>query len=305
MILLPCPSRPDLDCVASAIAYAEFLTNVKNISAKLWLCGTPDAEAQFYLNLYQNQISFASPSDIKQASGYVLVDYSTTSFFKEPIDNNKVIEVIDHRLFTTPHLEFPHANIQIDAVGAAATLITEYFIQHNTLPSSMSASMLYGAIYTHTLCAQGLLFTDRDRIALDWLSRNFPAAGQAVSNQLAARKQEIINQFPSIILTEMKHEHGTFGPYGISQLEMADGLAFANDHGTAILSCLNQQKHPSFLNLIDLSSNTSHFYMSDGRFGSFIQNHATILEQSEHYICFSPAYMRKQIIPLLNNHPLP
>lgn len=301
MILIPCPVRPDLDCLAGAIGYAEYLRIAKNQNVKAWLCGIPDGEAQFYLDLFKDNISFASSEEITKADNYILVDFSTVDFFPEPIDRTKVIEVIDHRFFNDPQKEFPNARVQLDVVGAAATQIAEFFIDNDYKPQSYIAAMLYGAIFTHTLCANGSLCTDRDRRVLAWLKDNFSEADSYVNAQLQERRQEIIINSPHIFATEMKNEIASFGRYGISQIEIIDANSFWQENSKHIIEFLNEFDYPVCLNLIDLSNNSAVFYYSDSRLGNAVKDNILILSDNDNVLRYSPALMRKQIIPFIKD----
>src|SRR5688572_2688816 len=178
MILLPCPVRPDLDCIAGSLAYAEYL-RAQGKAAKAWLCGTPDGEAQFYLQRFPD-FEFASAGDIAAMRHMVLVDFSDVRYIPQGTNPEDVIEVIDHRFFNNAEKHFFNARIQLDAVGAAATQITEHFMQSNLTPSEASACLLYGAIYSNTLCLKGALCTDRDRAAAEWLKARYPDADRYI-----------------------------------------------------------------------------------------------------------------------------
>ncbi len=123
MIILPAPIRPDLDCIAGALAYAALLKQ-EGQDAQVWMDGVPDGEAQFYLDLFPDH-EFADSTQAKAADSYVLVDFSEASFMPDWFDKSKAIEVIDHRFLHQPQIDFPNAKVELTAVGAAATLIAE------------------------------------------------------------------------------------------------------------------------------------------------------------------------------------
>jgi len=301
MILLPCPVRPDLDCIAGSFSYAEYLQKAKHLEAKLWVCGTPDGEAQFYIDLFRGEIAFANPDDISRARSYILVDFSDVKYIPDTIKPQDVIEVIDHRDFTTPKQDFPNARVQIDPVGAAATQIAEYFMRDSVRPSLAAACMLYGAIYSNTLGLKGQLCTERDLAAAAWLKTIEPKADHYIADQLAARKKETLAQFPDILATEMKIGENRFGTFGISQLEMADGFKFWHSNRKAILDYFDQYSHPVYLGIIDLSINQSLLYFNAAEFASQIQDHPALARMETDVAYFDPAQMRKQIIPYILN----
>ena len=297
MIILPCPKRPDLDCIAGAVAYAEYLTHIENKPARAWICGVPDGEAQFYLDLYSS-INFASDADVAAAKEFVLVDFSVKFILPPQVDPLKVTQVIDHRFFTDPATDFPHAAIQIDGVGAAATQIAEYYMKAQSAPSPHSAAMLYGAIYTHTLCLQSETTTERDKAAVAWLKTYVPDADELVRGQLDRRVHEIISQMPSILKTEMKIETSRFGAYGFTLLELRDAETFWQRYKQDIMDWAASCPHPVVVDIIDPMANRSIFYCADPDYGAALE-HILNPPARDHTMHTHPAWFRKQIIPLL------
>ncbi len=297
MIILPCPKRPDLDCIAGSVAYAEYMRVAKQQDARVWICGVPDGEAQFYLDKF-SELIFATDDEAHNANGFVLVDFSVKHALPESIDPLNVMQVIDHRDFTQPAIDFPNAVVQIDKVGAAATQVAEYFIRDSITPSKPIAAMLYGAIYTHTLCLKSATTTQRDRDAINWLTQHVPDADVLVDAQLKARSDEIIAQMPHILKTEMKTETSRFGAYGFTLLELQHGLKFWQDRQQEIIAWGKAQDYPVMINIIDLLLNESILYSTDNNYITLLE---TVLhtKAQDQVIHVRPAWFRKQIIPLL------
>src|SRR5437764_3310678 len=111
---------PDLDGVASAIGYAEL------IEARAWLPGEMDAEARYVYDRC-GAPRRAADEDVAGCHRFILVDASGLSAFPENVDPHDVIEVIDHRAHHRATIDFPGDAIDIQPVGAAATLIAERF----------------------------------------------------------------------------------------------------------------------------------------------------------------------------------
>ena len=298
MIILPCPIRPDLDCVAGSIAYAEYLTRVKKQKAMAWVCGTPDDEAQFHLNRCPEGIC-ASDKDAEKAIAYILVDFSVKKALPPTVDPARVVQVIDHRLFTQPDQEFPNALLQLEEVGAAATQITEFFMRDALEPSAHVAAMLYGAIYSHTLCLHSTTTTDRDRAAYEWLAQYVPDADHLVKEQMRARTDAIIRQMPQILVTEMKMETSCLSRYAFTQLELYDGLQFWQDYKKDIIAWTQTNKFPTVVNIIDIGRNTSILFSSSGGYNELLEEKLGV-KAIEKMILLKPAMFRKQIIPLLH-----
>ena len=110
---------------------------------------------------------------LTDAHGYeriVLVDTSNLSMFEGNILPERVIELIDHRDVHQAEL-FPNAKVQIEKVGAAATLVAERFIKFGTPLSKAAATLLFGAVASNTLNFKSSRTTKRDADAFVWLGK--------------------------------------------------------------------------------------------------------------------------------------
>lgn len=166
-ILVTCYVDPDLDAIACAVAYVEFLqkTGTHAISG---IIGEPQEEAQFICDRF----GISSPPRIQNVDDYsqvILVDTSELAGLEGNIPPEKVIEIIDHRKIHEAD-KFPNARVQIELVGSASTLIAEKFIQKNVTISKESAILLCGAIISNTFNFKGGVTTQRDRDAYKWLN---------------------------------------------------------------------------------------------------------------------------------------
>jgi manganese-dependent inorganic pyrophosphatase len=166
-ILVTSYVNPDLDGVAGAMAYAEFLNkSARNVTAGI--IGAPHAEARYVLDRF----GIPYPQRLDDATGFdeiILVDASEESALEGKVPLVKVIEIIDHRKLQESE-KFPNAKAQIEFVGAAATLIAEKFMQDDVPPSRESAILLFTAIISNTLNFKGIV-TDRDKAAATWANR--------------------------------------------------------------------------------------------------------------------------------------
>ncbi len=166
-ILVTSYANPDLDGIACAIAYGEFLQKTgKDVVIKS--IEEPQVEALYMFDHF----GWAHPDVIPNADDFdavILVDVSDLNELQGRVAAGKVIEIIDHRAINQASA-FPNATARIELVGAAATLIAEQFMQHEIAISKQSAVLLYGAIISNTLNFKGSVTTDRDKKAAAWLN---------------------------------------------------------------------------------------------------------------------------------------
>jgi len=128
-ILVTAYSNPDLDGTACMIAYAEFLQK-EGYSATAAFYGVLHREAQFVFDTFNIVCPKNADSFSTKTTRVVLVDASDVNGISNSIHPLQVIELIDHRKINQAH-RFPHAKIQIELVGAAATLIAEKFANYH------------------------------------------------------------------------------------------------------------------------------------------------------------------------------
>ena len=122
---------PDLDGIACAIAYAELLG--KNYFPAMF--GSSEKEVLFVFKKFRFELPKNENIDIPNCD-VVLVDSSSRERFPEELDPNRVVEVIDHRLYTSSDI-FKNAKIQKEHVGACATMIAEKFNLDKSLIKSV------------------------------------------------------------------------------------------------------------------------------------------------------------------------
>ena len=166
-ILITCYVDPDLDGIAGAVAYEEFLKKIgKNVFAAI--IGKPHDEAKYVLDRFH--ITYPKTiSDADDFDSVILVDTSDLNGLEGKVAPEKVVEIIDHRKVYEAD-KFPNAKTQIELVGASATLIAEKFIKNKINISQESATLLFSAIISNTLNFKGSVTTKRDKAAAAWLN---------------------------------------------------------------------------------------------------------------------------------------
>jgi len=299
-ILITCYVNPDLDGVAGALAYSEWLQKIgKEVTVGIF--GEPHEEAKFVLDRFH----FTYPQIIKDAGFYdevILVDASDLIGLEGNIAPDKVIEIIDHRKINEAD-KFPKAQVQIELVGAAATLIAEKFMQNNVEISEKSATLLSSAIISNTLNFKGGVTTDRDRAAVEWLShyRQMPAdfwreLFSAKSNLAGPKLAERIEgDFAWFVLGGRR--------IGIAQIEMIGADELISERSNGILKSLDKMKTDLnldlvFQNTIELEKGKNYIITADELTKIILTR---ILKVKFVGICAETEslIMRKQIVPLL------
>lgn len=299
-ILVTAYVNPDLDGLAGALAYAEFLnkTNTKSIAA---IMGKAHDEANFVLARF----NIKQPLLINNADNFdkvILVDASDLIGLEGNIDPLKVVEIIDHRKINEAH-KFPNAKVQIEFVGAAASLIAEKFIVNNIAISQQSAILLNTAIISNTLNFKNDLTTQRDikayrelnkiaQLANNFWRELFLAKSDLKNNKL---KERLEGDFAYFNLADKK--------VGIAQIEIIGVNGLIKERGAEMLNLLEKMKTEReldyiFLNAIELEKAHNYFLSPDFETKNILEKIFKVK-----FINFIAKYpqllMRKQIVPLL------
>jgi len=256
---------PDLDGTACVIAYAEFL-NKGGKKAVAGILGHMHSEVEFVFGKIKSIVPL-SLHDTHEYEQIVIVDTSNVAQFEGALIPERVIEVIDHREVSFPE-QFPNAKIQIEKVGAAATLIVERFIQTNTEISKDSALLLYGAIASNTFNFQSALTTKRDRDAFSWVKDKSGASDDFVREMFLAKSDLKGERLQKDIQGDYSVPTFNGKTIVIAQLEIIGARKLAREREPEILKELRgiqreRKGDYSFLSIIDLEEKGALFMAED------------------------------------------
>lgn len=298
--LITCYVNPDLDGVAGAMAYCEFLQKTGK-DAVVGIIGEPHDEVKYILNRY----NFSYPQSISNDEDFdevILVDSSDLNGLGGNIRPEKVIEIIDHRKINEA-AKFPNARIQIELVGSAATLIAEKFIENNIIISKESATLLCGAIISNTLNFKGSVTTGRDKKAAEYLNKTALLADNFWKELFMAKsdlsgsklKERIEGDFAWFTFAGKK--------VGIAQIEIIGVEKLIKERGEEIISVLERMRLDMgldyiFQNNIELELDCNYFISSDLKTQKLLEKILGI-KFNEFFAKRSNLIMRKQIVPLL------
>ena len=299
-ILVTSYVNPDLDGVASAVAYGEFLQKTGK-NAVVGIIGEPHDEAKYILDRF----GFAYPKMIPDPDNFdevILADASDLNGLEGKIAPEKVIEIIDHRKVHEAD-KFPKAKAQIELVGACATLVAERFMQNKIDISRESATLVYGAIVSNTLNFQSSATTDRDREVAEWLNQvaklpeSFWKDLFIAKSDLSGQKltERIEGDFAWFVMGDKK--------VGIAQIEMIGAKKLVDERGGEIVQVLEKIKKEMnldfiFQNTIELVDAKSFLVSQDSETQKLLERILKVQFTGD-VAEISKLIMRKQIVPLL------
>jgi manganese-dependent inorganic pyrophosphatase len=297
-ILITPKINPDLDGVACAYAYAKLLNSSNDGNEYIaGIFGTPHSEAQFLINKFNiNEGLVFNPN--LAFDKFILVDASDLKGMPEVIRAQDVIEVIDHRATHRATELFVNAKVQVELVGAAATLIWEKFKESLDINS---AALLYGAIYSNTLNLNPSITTDRDLTAIKELAVNMPV--NLITEMFQYKTDYIASNLEEVMSGDFK----TFdGSLGIAQLEGFNLDQLVNNNIETIKNILISLKEKNnlkfiFLTAADIDNGYNVFVVVDEETKILLEKSLT-LNFNNLIAKNNQLLLRKQILPLLINN---
>ena len=280
---------PDMDGVACAYAYAELLRS-QGHDAVAAIFGRPDQEAEYVL------AHFNVPS-LEDAAYYldrdiILVDASDTTGIPKVVDPAQVVEIIDHRQVHEAHL-FVNAKLQIELVGAAATLVAEKFTGEI---SRESAALLYCAIVSNTINFMASVTTDRDRVAASAMKAKAGIPDSFVYDMFQ-HKSRIEN-----LHAAFEQHKALFGTFEIIQLELVDTDEFIKRSDELKSSLVRVREEDGiaiiFLTIIDIEKGYNLFVTIDSETETILERLLNV--KFENGIARREGIiMRKEIVPMI------
>lgn len=172
-LIIP-PQDPELDGVAAAFGYSEFLKQ-HDESPTAAAFGSPGEKSEYLLDNIDEDISDAS-YHLYSMEEIVLVDASHMKQLSTRIKPGDVVEIINNGDDEVQEL-FEEAEKEIEKVAAVSTIIAEKFHDSDTEITEEAAKMLYGAIVHATDGLENGDTTDRDRDMAEWLKEKLELEG--------------------------------------------------------------------------------------------------------------------------------
>lgn len=301
MILVTSYQDPDLDGTACLVAEAEFLVR-QGEDAIAGVFGKLHREAEAVIRTFNLEWPLDAIEVIDQADEIVLTDASDLRGLDPRIDPSRVTVVIDHRKEYNPD-DFPNADLQIELVGSAATLVTEHFMKAGIAPGRTAAYLLAGAIVSNTVNFQNNVSTTRDRAAFDWLKGQVEIPSDFV--ELLFESKSSFKR--ENLFDEIEHDAAWFQfgeqKIGIAQLEIVHAEAFLEEFGSELIDILEklhelQGTDKGFLSIIDIDNGQNIFVCPNLDLQEVLSKTLDITWIDDRAMT-SGIMMRKEIVPLL------
>ncbi|MCF7820715.1 MAG: DHH family phosphoesterase [Candidatus Pacebacteria bacterium] len=306
-ILITPKINPDLDGFACAYAYTKLLQKINTDNNVKYVCGISgnfQPEVQFMINYLNIDDFFYNPDDnLKNFDKFIIVDASDIKGMPSCIKSEKVIEVIDHREKHEAEKIFPNAKIQVDLIGAAATIIFEKYRKNDYELTRNIGILLYGAIHSNTLNLKMSLTSSRDKLAVKYLQKRFNIHANLINEMFLYKTKKIFNDLEINIINDFKVVDFSLGRIGIAQIEGIGILNFIENNLLEIKKILSSLKVKNnlkyiFLTAVDVKNEKNIFIVIDDKTKDILSSQFTI-KFNEGLAMLDEIILRKQIIPLL------
>lgn len=231
----------DLDALACAVAYSEFL----QLQGEQALA---DVGEKLTASISKAIISWGLPEkvnaqDITDAE-FVLVDFSGKENYLPGVTLEKIVQIYDHHFFGNEGYWFDRFGKKavIEAVGACATLIWREFSEAQLLDkiSLRAARLLYAAIISNTLDLKASLTTDLDRNAVADLEKRVQLGSDWIATYYAEVEATVLKSPIEILANDTRIYHIQEGNWTIGQLELWDGTFFVAQNEPELLAFIKK-----------------------------------------------------------------
>ncbi len=300
--LVTCYVNPDIDGLAGATAYGEFL-NHHGRDVSVMIMGVPHEEARYVMDRFQLEY----PETIDNTESFdevILVDVSDLNGLEGKVNPEKVVELIDHHKVHEAD-KFPHAKTQIELVGAVATLVAEKFMQTDMDISKRSAILLSAAIISNSLNFKATHTTSRDRDAALWLNKTAMLSPTFAQELFLAKSDFSGGKLVHALEGDFAHFEFCGKKIGIAQIEMIGAEKLVDDHKEEILTTLARLKEAFaadfiFLSIIELQDDFN-LFVTDAAATQVLITDIFGITFHDNIAHRDGLIMRKQITPLIKS----
>lgn len=259
----------DIDAYASCLAYRDLLRLQGHEAVAVSTATLNESITEHLLSL-PSRLDTYSPSDDDQ---FIILDVSNPEFFDKIVRPNSIIEVIDHHAGFERLWQDSKSRIQIEPIGAVATLIFERYESAQLLDrlSPANAELLAAAILDNTLNFQAKITKQRDHDAYIKLLKIAGLAEDFAAQYFQACQTFIMDNLTHALNNDTKIEHHDYAlPSIFSQLVVWDVSSVMNQIDL-VRKTLNAFDSHWMLNLISLSDGCSYVLTSDSSVTTEVQ----------------------------------
>lgn len=267
--------QPDMDGVSCMYAYSELLKRTGE-KTNYFIWDIPKKEVLIVCNIFGIKLEGIFLEDISKDSEIILVDLNGRAQIHDMISNEKIVEIIDHHGLSRELQSYKNIQrLQIDKLGAAATIVTERYKESGLIPSRESAILLFYGIISNSINLKANITKKRDVDACNWLKSICKDISDEKINEIFIKKSIIDNNnLRSEMECEIPNEFPDFKVI-VGQLEVANLEDFLSKNKSNIISIMNEIKKEKkvdyvFINCVDILNGYIIIFGADERSNKFV-----------------------------------
>lgn len=269
--------EPDLDGVSCMYAYAELL-NRQEEETKYFMWDCPKNEVKIVCDIFGITLHSMKEESISEKDEFIAVDLNGIDQMPEFVRPEKIVEIIDHHGLSR-YLPTYNATqrVQIDRLGAAATIITERYKNSGWIPSREAAILLYYGIISNSINLKASITNKRDKEACQWLKSICAEISDEKIQEIFIQKSQIEDKN---LRSEMECElPNTFPQFKtiVAQLEIANLDEFLARKKERVIQILQEAKAEKgieyiFCNCVDILNGYVRVLVPDEESKNFVQD---------------------------------
>lgn len=233
--------NPDLDSIASAIAYAKLKELLGENHWEARRAGALDKETIFVLERFgiKPPEVIASISDKKVA----LVDHCTQCQMVDGVNNAEVLEVVDHHNIGDLETDKP-IRFHVEPVGSTCTIIASYYLSHDVEIPEKIAGVLLAGIISDTDLFKSPTTTEMDLKFKNKLEKISGVNSQELGIEMFKVKSELDKKdTKGLILEDFKeYELKTGDKLGVGQVKTMTSEEFLKERRKEIIKKMKEVK---------------------------------------------------------------
>lgn len=265
--------NPDMDGISLMYAYTELLRK-KGGQAEYYFEGTMKKEAKIVLQKFN--IDLNTVTRIENEDKIVLVDTNYLTEIPKAIKKENIVEIIDHHNRDSWLNDRNDIKVQIELIGAAATLVAERFKNENINISRESAILLYYGIISNTMNLKIKLTSQKDIEMANWLKQQTSEITDEITTQIFVEKSQIGDSLREEMEVEFKDKFMNIS-WSMGQLEVANVDEFLNKYEQNIrnvLKIVSEEKNVEYIsvNCMDIINGYSIIVSGNEKTAEIISN---------------------------------
>ncbi len=240
---------PDTDSVTSAITYANLKNALGMKEAVPAAAGDINAETKFLLDYFK----VPYPEKLTDATDkkVILVDHNEMAQAVDNLNPENIVEIVDHHKIGGIATGKPIFFLN-EPVGATGGIIANLYEMNNVPISKEMAALMMSAILSDTVLFKSPTCTDRDKAAVEKLSKIAGVDPMNFGMELLKAKSDISSKSAKdILLGDFKKFDFSGIKSGVGQIEVMD-LKDLEPKRAAILDEMNKMKEAEGLDMIVL-----------------------------------------------------